>query len=92
MLCCISGGYAVGSEAAQLIRDGILDLFSKLKPEAVALVDVLAPPDFALNSVLGKSDGNVYQNLQAALFQSPQVFERPSWWKDVVYWRQRSKL
>lgn len=69
-----------------------MDLFSKLKSEAVALVDVLAPPDFVLNSVLGKSDGKVYQNLQAALFQSPQVFERPSWWEDVVYWRQRSKL
>ncbi|PNF16616.1 hypothetical protein B7P43_G06434 [Cryptotermes secundus] len=86
------GGYAVGPEPAQLIRDGILDLYSKLKPEAVALVDVLAPPDFALNSVLGKSDGKVYENLQAALFQGPQVFERPEWWEDVVHWRQRSKL
>jgi acyl-CoA oxidase len=67
-------------------------LYSKLKPEAVALVDVLAPPDFALNSVLGKSDGKVYENLQAAWFQGPQVFERPVWWEDVVYWRQHSKL
>jgi acyl-CoA oxidase len=92
MLCCISGGYAVGPDPAQLIRDGILDLFSKLKPEAVTLVDVLAPPDFVLNSVLGKSDGKVYQNLQAALFQSTHVFERPSWWEDVVHWRQRSRL
>lgn len=86
------GGYAVGPEPAQLIRDGILDLYSKLKPEAVALVDVLAPPDFALNSVLGKSDGKVYENLQAALFQGPKVFERPVWWEDVVHWRQHSKL
>ncbi|GFG32146.1 hypothetical protein Cfor_06903 [Coptotermes formosanus] len=86
------GGYAVGPEPAQLMRDGILDLFSKLKPEAVALVDVLAPPDFVLNSVLGKSDGKVYQNLQAALFQSPKAFERPLWWRDVVHWRQHSKL
>lgn len=86
------GGYAVGPEPAQLMRDGILDLFSKLKPEAVALVDVLAPPDFVLNSVLGKSDGKVYQNLQAALFQGPKAFERPSWWRDIVHWRQHSKL
>lgn len=86
------GGYTVGPEPAQLIRDGILDLFSKLKPEAVALVDVLAPPDFVLNSVLGKSDGKVYQNLQAALFQSPKTFERPLWWRDIVHWHQYSKL
>jgi len=86
------GGYAVGPEPAQLIRDGILDLFSKLKPEAVALIDVLAPPDFVLNSVLGKSDGKVYQNLQAQLFQSPKTFERPLWWEDIVHWRQHSKL
>jgi acyl-CoA oxidase len=91
-MLCFLGGYAVGPEAAQLIRDGILDLFSKLKPEAVALVDVLAPPDFVLNSVLGKSDGKVYQNLQAALFQSPKTFERPLWWRDIVHWRQHAKL
>ncbi|XP_069704867.1 uncharacterized protein [Periplaneta americana] len=86
------GSYISGLEPAQLIREGILDLFTKLKPDAIALVDVIAPPDFALNSVLGKSDGKVYENLQAFLFQSPQVFERPSWWQDVVYWRERSKL
>ncbi|KAJ4439582.1 hypothetical protein ANN_07709 [Periplaneta americana] len=86
------GSYINGLEPAQLIREGILDLFTKLKPDAIALVDVIAPPDFALNSVLGKSDGKVYENLQAFLFQSPQVFERPSWWQDVVYWRERSKL
>ncbi|XP_069703133.1 peroxisomal acyl-coenzyme A oxidase 3-like isoform X2 [Periplaneta americana] len=86
------GSYISGHEPAQLIREGILDLFTKLKPDAIALADVLAPPDFALNSVLGKSDGKVYENLQAFLFQSPQVFERPSWWQDVVYWHERSKL
>ncbi|XP_069703137.1 peroxisomal acyl-coenzyme A oxidase 3-like isoform X2 [Periplaneta americana] len=86
------GSYISGLEPAQLIREGILYLFTKLKPDAIALVDVIAPPDFALNSVLGKSDGKVYENLQAFLFQSPQVFERPSWWQDVVYWRERSKL
>ncbi|KAJ9594894.1 hypothetical protein L9F63_013819 [Diploptera punctata] len=86
------GGYAVGPEPAWLIRDGILNLFTKIKPDAVALADVLAPPDFMLNSVLGKSDGKVYENLQAQLFQSPDVFERPKWWRDVVHWRQNSKL
>lgn len=42
-----------------LLREAVLQLCSQLKPEAVALADVIAPPDFVLNSVLGSSDGNV---------------------------------
>lgn len=57
MLC--TGGYAVGLQPASLLREAILQLCTQLKPEAVALADVLAPPDFILNSVLGSSDGNV---------------------------------
>ncbi|KAK3924903.1 Peroxisomal acyl-coenzyme A oxidase 3 [Frankliniella fusca] len=83
------GGYINGSKPAELIRQGILDLCAQLKPDAVALADGLAPPDFILNSVLGKADGNLYQNLQAALYQSPETFERPSWWKDVVQWKTK---
>lgn len=54
-----SGGYAQGPKPAEILRQGILDLCAKLKPEAVALADGLAPPDFILNSVLGMSDGKV---------------------------------
>lgn len=53
------GGYATGNLPAVLVEDGITDLCSKLKNDAVALVDVLAPPDFILNSILGVSDGKV---------------------------------
>ena len=91
-LFSFTGGYAVGPGPVWLIRDGILNLLTKIKPDAVALADVLAPPDFVLNSVLGKSDGKVYENLQAHLYKSPEVFERPKWWRDVVNWRQNSKL
>ncbi|KAJ8872737.1 hypothetical protein PR048_026352 [Dryococelus australis] len=75
-----------------MLSDGIMQLCSSLKPEAVALVDAIAPPDFCFNSVLGKSDGQVYRNIQAALYQTPQVFERPTWWRDVVAWQTQSKL
>lgn len=88
------GGYASGSEPAQFIKDGILKLCAQIKPEAVSLVDALAPPDFILNSALGKSDGNIYKNIQSAVFQGPGVFQRPTWWQDIVFWKSNivSKL
>ena len=45
--------------SAQLIRDGVILLCEKLKPDAVALVDVISPTDFVLNSALGHSNGKV---------------------------------
>ncbi|KAL0272768.1 UNVERIFIED_CONTAM: hypothetical protein PYX00_005616 [Menopon gallinae] len=81
------GGYIVGSEPALLIRNGILHLCRELKPEAISLVDALAPPDFILNSVLGKADGNIYKNIQSNLFQNPEVFQRPPWWKEIIFWK-----
>ena len=54
-----SGGFFSGSTPARRVRAQILRLCSALKPEAVALVDVIAPPDFILNSPIGHSDGQV---------------------------------
>nr|CAD7403732.1 unnamed protein product [Timema cristinae] len=78
-----SGGYAVGPAMSRFVKRGILSLCSELKSESVALVDVLAPPDFILNSALGHSDGQVYKNLQLHMYQSPGVMSRPSWWKEM---------
>ncbi|KAK7867138.1 hypothetical protein R5R35_005853 [Gryllus longicercus] len=78
------GGFTSGPNAAQYIREGIVELCQKIKNDAVSLADVLAPPDFILNSVLGRSDGKVYENLQSFLYQTPETFERPSWWKEVA--------
>lgn len=54
-----AGGYVSGALPATILRDGILDLCSELKDDAVSLADVIAPCDFALNSALGMSDGEV---------------------------------
>nr|XP_049695474.1 peroxisomal acyl-coenzyme A oxidase 3 isoform X1 [Helicoverpa armigera] len=78
------GGYSQGESLARLLRDAILELCSELKGEIVSVVDALAPTDFVLNSVLGKSDGNLYQNIQKAFFSQPGAFERAPWWRDVV--------
>ena len=55
----IKGGYFSGRQPSRLIRAAILDLCGDLKNEAVALVDVFAPPDFILNSPIGCADGEV---------------------------------
>lgn len=44
---------------AEIVRNELLRLCGELKDSSVAVVDALAPPDFALNSIIGKSDGLV---------------------------------
>lgn len=53
------GGFIEGASATNLIQNAILQLIKDLKDDAIALVDAVAPPDAILNSVLGKSDGQV---------------------------------
>ncbi|OXU31199.1 hypothetical protein TSAR_015946 [Trichomalopsis sarcophagae] len=80
-----AGGFAApNSKLDVLIREGIIQLCKELVGEAVSLVDVLAPPDYILNSPLGMSDGNVYKHLEEALRRDPQCFERPEWWREIV--------
>ena len=55
----IQGGYFSGPQPSRLIRDAILELCHQLKDDAVALIDVVAPPDFILNSPIGCADGEV---------------------------------
>ncbi|XP_050305249.1 peroxisomal acyl-coenzyme A oxidase 3-like [Anthonomus grandis grandis] len=81
------GGYASGEQPAVLIQDGIIELCGKLKNDAVALVDVISPPDFILDSILGASDGEVYKRLEESFLTSPYGVERPSWWKDIANWQ-----
>ncbi|KAK7474378.1 hypothetical protein BaRGS_00034426 [Batillaria attramentaria] len=78
------GGYISGSDPPRIIREAILRLCSELKDDAVALVDVLAPPDFILNSPIGASNGEIYKNLYGAMLQGENVLERPSYWRDFV--------
>ncbi|CAK1581491.1 unnamed protein product [Parnassius mnemosyne] len=78
------GGYCSGDDPARLLREAIMELCGELKSEVVSVVDALAPTDFVLNSVLGKSDGRLYQNLQKALVSHPGTFERATWWREVV--------
>ncbi|XP_035229179.1 peroxisomal acyl-coenzyme A oxidase 3-like isoform X2 [Stegodyphus dumicola] len=79
-----AGGFISGSLPNTVIKENILRLCTELKNEAVSLVDVFAPPDFILNSALGKSDGQVYKHLQDAIMNTPGTMERPYWWREFL--------
>ncbi|XP_018317694.1 peroxisomal acyl-coenzyme A oxidase 3 isoform X2 [Mycetomoellerius zeteki] len=82
-----SGYASPNSNIDNFLREGIIMLCRDLVDNAVALVDVLAPPDFILNSALGMSDGEVYEHIKEWIFKDKENLERPSWWNDI-----RSKL
>ncbi|KAM7365948.1 hypothetical protein PAMP_015424 [Pampus punctatissimus] len=82
MATLYQGNYLNGRKPAEWFQMAILTLCSQLKDDAVALVDVFAPPDFILNSPIGNADGQIYKNLWSTVMQGSQVLERPSWWKE----------
>uniref|UniRef100_A0A1I8Q5I1 Acyl-coenzyme A oxidase n=1 Tax=Stomoxys calcitrans TaxID=35570 RepID=A0A1I8Q5I1_STOCA len=86
------GGFAHGSKFADVIRTRLLEKCAELKDSAVSVADALAPPDFALNSVIAKSDGLLYQNLQNQFMTTPGAFERPPCWRDIIIPQVNSKL
>uniref|UniRef100_A0A8C9UR19 Acyl-coenzyme A oxidase n=1 Tax=Spermophilus dauricus TaxID=99837 RepID=A0A8C9UR19_SPEDA len=76
------GGYLSDKHSGTQMESAILDLCTQLKDDAVALVDVIAPPDFVLDSPIARADGELYKNLWNAILQERGVLERPSWWPE----------
>jgi len=54
-----------------IVHDRVLQLLSLIRPNAVALVDAFDFPDELLCSVLGRYDGQVYENLYKWAANSP---------------------
>ena len=76
----------------KILQDSFIKLAKDLKKDAVALADVLAPPDFILNSALGHSDGNVYKHMKTHFYSTPNSFDRAEYWTEITENFRKSKL
>ncbi|XP_078584955.1 peroxisomal acyl-coenzyme A oxidase 1-like [Branchiostoma floridae x Branchiostoma japonicum] len=66
----LEDSYLSGQELQQ-VNSHLVSLLAKVRPDAVALVDAFDFPDEILQSVLGRYDGNVYENLYDWAKKSP---------------------
>ncbi|KAM9818023.1 peroxisomal acyl-coenzyme A oxidase 1 isoform X2 [Syngnathus typhle] len=66
----LQAGLLEGSQVIE-VTSHIKELLSELRPNAVALVDAFDFHDRMLNSILGRYDGNVYENLFEWARRSP---------------------
>ncbi|XP_049626735.1 peroxisomal acyl-coenzyme A oxidase 1 isoform X2 [Suncus etruscus] len=75
-LCLLYSLYGITQKAGDFLQGGIMtdsqitqahqrvkELLAVIRPEAVALVDAFDYRDMTLGSVLGRYDGNVYENM-----------------------------
>ena len=65
-----ASGY-LSARQYELIKEEVMTLLSRVRPNAVALVDSFKFPDYLLNSSLGKYDGNVYKDLTERAVKEP---------------------
>ncbi|RCI06450.1 hypothetical protein CU098_005985 [Rhizopus stolonifer] len=63
-------GY-LSPEQALMIKQYMVVMLKKIRPNAVALVDAFGFPDYLLNSALGESEGHVYERLTQMAEKEP---------------------
>jgi len=58
----LEGGF-MSPVQARMLRKTLRSLLTSVRSDAVPLVDAFGFPDYLLNSMIGKYDGNVYEAL-----------------------------
>ncbi|GJW65316.1 peroxisomal acyl-coenzyme A oxidase 1-like protein [Tanacetum coccineum] len=66
----LATGYLTPKQAS-LANAQLRNLYSKVRPNAIALVDSFSYSDHYLGSILGRYDGNVYPKLYEAAWEDP---------------------
>ncbi|KAG1232540.1 hypothetical protein G6F68_019116 [Rhizopus microsporus] len=54
-----------------MLKQQVIELLDKVRPEAVSLVDAFALPDYFLHSALGRYDGRVYESMTEMAEREP---------------------
>ncbi|EDV29132.1 uncharacterized protein TRIADDRAFT_18987 [Trichoplax adhaerens] len=76
----LQGSYITNDECVDLIHDTIVRLCDELKRDAVRLVDIIAPSDFLLDSVIGSYNGQIYKDIYQRTMTTPGSLSRPDWY------------
>ncbi|KAE9547045.1 hypothetical protein FO519_009744, partial [Halicephalobus sp. NKZ332] len=63
-------GYAVGQQI-EFARNNVYEIIDRIRPNAVSIVDSFDFTDRELNSILGRRDGHVYENMLEWAKKSP---------------------
>ncbi|KAL0088744.1 acyl-CoA dehydrogenase/oxidase C-terminal [Phycomyces blakesleeanus] len=66
----LTSGYLSPSQSL-LVRQQTIKTLKDIRPEAVALVDAFALPDYLLNSALGENEGRVYERMAEMTEKEP---------------------
>lgn len=66
-----SGGYCSGGQWGNTMKKRLRESEAAILPDAISVCDAFAPPDFLLHSMLGSSDGQIYQRLIQYFVQFP---------------------
>ena len=63
-------GYAIGQQI-EFARNNVYEIMDRIRPNAVSIVDSFDFTDRELNSILGRRDGHVYENMLEWAKKSP---------------------
>lgn len=76
-------GEYINIEQSKLIKSTLLEQCNNLVSNGISIIDAISPPDSALWSPLGQSNGNVYQQYHKFIQQSYQCYDRVEYWKTL---------
>ncbi|OMJ95358.1 hypothetical protein SteCoe_1265 [Stentor coeruleus] len=63
----------------RLIEDKVVEMSDLVSKSAIKILDAIALPDHIISSVLGCSDGRVYERYMYEVERAPGCYGKPSW-------------
>lgn len=67
-------GAQISGEQIGILKKIIINKCAELKDQIIGVLDVMAPPDCAMNSIFGCFDGNIYEKYINAIYGQKDTF------------------